>query len=270
MVAGNHDLTLDRGFYGENWAGFHNQRREDMERCGGLLRDSGTLIYLEHEARSVVLVREGGPQTRFTVFGSPYSPAHGSWAFGYPEEEAERLWGNIPLDTDILVTHTPPLNHCDKVKDGRTGCAALSRRLGQVQPRLHICGHIHEGRGGESVSWRDDGTEKRVRYWKDPGLGEGNKKQSLLSLLPGKPSEWFNTRAARSKAKADRWRPQSSALSEQGDDDNDGLSSASSSSGSTDGEEKQTCVVNAAIMQNSHGGPKRQNKPIVVDIELPV
>jgi hypothetical protein len=31
-----------------------------------------------------------------------------------------------------------------------------------------------------------------------------------------------------------------------------------------------TCVVNAAIMQNSWGGPKRLNKPIVVDIDLPV
>jgi hypothetical protein len=31
-----------------------------------------------------------------------------------------------------------------------------------------------------------------------------------------------------------------------------------------------TCVVNAAIMKNSWGGPKRLNKPIVVDIDLPV
>ena len=31
-----------------------------------------------------------------------------------------------------------------------------------------------------------------------------------------------------------------------------------------------TFVVNAAIMANSWGGPKRFNKPIVVDIELPV
>jgi hypothetical protein len=32
----------------------------------------------------------------------------------------------------------------------------------------------------------------------------------------------------------------------------------------------KTCVVNAAIMANSWGGPKRLNKPIVVDIDLPV
>lgn len=33
---------------------------------------------------------------------------------------------------------------------------------------------------------------------------------------------------------------------------------------------KETCVVNAAIMAASYGGPKRFNKPIVVDIDLPV
>jgi len=38
--------------------------------------------------------------------------------------------------------------------------------------------------------------------------------------------------------------------------------------GSTD--RTETCIVNAAIMANSWGGPKRFNKPIVVDIDLPV
>jgi hypothetical protein len=33
---------------------------------------------------------------------------------------------------------------------------------------------------------------------------------------------------------------------------------------------KETCIVNAAYMASSYGMPKRFNKPIVVDIELPV
>ena len=33
---------------------------------------------------------------------------------------------------------------------------------------------------------------------------------------------------------------------------------------------RETCIVNAAIMANSWGGPKRFNKPIVVSIDLPV
>ena len=33
---------------------------------------------------------------------------------------------------------------------------------------------------------------------------------------------------------------------------------------------RETCIVNAAIMARSYGGPKRFNKPIVVDLDLPV
>ena len=33
---------------------------------------------------------------------------------------------------------------------------------------------------------------------------------------------------------------------------------------------RETCVVNAAVLANSWGGRKRFNKPIVVDLDLPV
>jgi len=33
---------------------------------------------------------------------------------------------------------------------------------------------------------------------------------------------------------------------------------------------RETCIVNAAIMANSWGGKKRFNRPIVVDVDLPV
>jgi hypothetical protein len=33
---------------------------------------------------------------------------------------------------------------------------------------------------------------------------------------------------------------------------------------------RETCIVNAAILANSWGGRKRFNKPIIVDIDLPI
>jgi hypothetical protein len=42
------------------------------------------------------------------------------------------------------------------------------------------------------------------------------------------------------------------------------------SQGETRQDRAETCIVNAAIMANNWGGPKRFNKPIVVDIDLPV
>lgn len=50
----------------------------------------------------------------------------------------------------IVVTHTPPRGSCDKVlKRFHAGSKALGNLVDQVQPKLVICGHIHEDSGVE-------------------------------------------------------------------------------------------------------------------------
>lgn len=154
------------------------------------------------------LTKKGGPRTTFKVFGSPFSPANGLWAFGYLPEEAVKLWEQVPLDADVVVTHTPPKYHCDESK-GReaAGCESLRRALSQVRPRLAICGHVHEGRGAERVRWDLESThvqfkELDTKYWVDPGLN--NKKQSLLDLtikgaFPLENSDNFEARNPRAQ-----------------------------------------------------------------------
>jgi Icc-related predicted phosphoesterase len=58
-------------------------------------------------------------------------------------------WNKIPDDTDILVTHTPPVGHGDLCCTGvRAGCVELLTTVQQrVQPKYHVFGHIHEGYG---------------------------------------------------------------------------------------------------------------------------
>jgi len=53
----------------------------------------------------------------------------------------------IPSDTDILVTHTPPVGHGDLCCTGvRAGCVELlSTVQNRVKPKYHVFGHIHEG-----------------------------------------------------------------------------------------------------------------------------
>ena len=53
----------------------------------------------------------------------------------------------IPDDTDILITHGPPLGYGDKCCSGqRAGCAELLSTVQlRVKPKLHVFGHIHEG-----------------------------------------------------------------------------------------------------------------------------
>ncbi|KAI9055480.1 hypothetical protein LZ554_000434 [Drepanopeziza brunnea f. sp. 'monogermtubi'] len=186
VIAGNHDITLDSDFYSQYGLHFHNQDSQDTARCQALLDNSHSILWLKHEAAVVKLQSPSGPQTIFKIFGSPLSPADGMWAFGYGVQEATQIWENIPLDSDIVVTHTPPKHHCDERKDRRAaGCGALRNALWRVRPRMAICGHVHEGRGVERVRW--DLSEPNIKFkegtverWEDPGLN--NKKISFIDL----------------------------------------------------------------------------------------
>ena len=54
----------------------------------------------------------------------------------------------IPVGTDILVTHTPPVGYGDRCATGvRAGCVELLNTVQKrVKPKYHIYGHIHEGK----------------------------------------------------------------------------------------------------------------------------
>lgn len=311
---GNHDITLDSTFYSQHWSSFHNQAKQDEEACRALLQDSATITYLQHNSAHIKLSSPTGPQTHFKVFGSPYSPAHGLWAFGYKPTEAGKLWNDIPPDTDILVTHTPPKNHCDvSVTKTRSGCEPLRQALWRVRPYLAVCGHMHEGRGAEIIKWHAGlptvkFLEEAVEFWEDPGAGQGNRKQSLLNLSakswnkplnnpPPRPSRLATNAAFSGEgegilpsgkqvgrlADMDSYRKSLKAnlgggkkatlrgLAERSEKD-EGPHGARYSGGEAEASESraETCVVNAAILANSWGGPKRFNKPIVVDLDLPV
>lgn len=236
---GNHDITLEESFYASDGSHFHNQTPQVPAECLRLLRDSPSITYLEHGATDIQLRKASGPQTKFKIFGSPYSPAWSRWAFSYQADDAAELWKQIPLDADVVVTHTPPQGHCDRSKDGgATGCEALRQRLWCVRPLLAVCGHVHEGRGVERVEWDDETADGKFResgteHWTDPG--QGSMKQSLVG---------FGSCRREPLEHQDRL------------------------------ESNKTVVVNAAIMATSwrHGGPggKKYNKPIVVDVHLPV
>ena len=153
--------------------------------------------YLNHESAVITLKRDPGPRTTFKIFGSPYSPARGLWAFGYRPKAASALWDQIPLDVDITVTHTPPQYHCDESRDrGAAGCGSLRQALWRIRPQLAICGHIHEGRGAERILWDLDSPnvkykERTTGYWTEPD--PHSKKQCLLDLTTRGPAPLRNT-----------------------------------------------------------------------------
>ncbi|PWY66747.1 Metallo-dependent phosphatase [Aspergillus heteromorphus CBS 117.55] len=135
VIAGNHELCLDPRFSDTattiNWK---------------------SLIYLQNTSTTLEFGDDYTPR-RLKVFGSPYTPKHGNWAFECLRTNS-RFWGDvgIPEDTDILITHGPPRGHLDL---GWLGCSLLLERLWEIKrrPRLHVFGHIHGGYGAEIVCW---------------------------------------------------------------------------------------------------------------------
>jgi hypothetical protein len=319
--AGNHDITLDTDFYNQYGLDFHNQEPQDPKKCQELLEQSPSITWLKHESATIDLVSPTGPHTTFNIFGSPFSPASGKWAFGYGHEEASLLWDRIPLDTDIVVTHTPPKYHCDRSRDRvAAGCPALREALWRVRPRLAVCGHIHEGRGAERVSW-DLGhshiayKESNTESWIDPGLG--NKKLSLVDLTRKSGSAIDNDGSkgdfTMNVSKGDNFSsvilPTTTTLTiaeqplegseavpgrignvkipiyERSSITREPMAPATRGQGGVPPSLKcdlealsgrmgrrETCIINAAIMASSwpHEGGKKFNKPIIVDIDLPV
>lgn len=267
VLEGNHDITLDRTFYAQLGHKFHNQEPQDPAACESLLTTSPTITYLCNESATIRLRNPAGPMTEFKVYGSPYVPHCGLWAFCYgpdphPDLEAllsssgKEIWDAIPSDTDVLVTHTPALTHCDysPFADLHLGCEDLRQALGRVRPRLHVCGHVHQARGAERLRWQL-APEMNETYpapvasneiWQDPNPDPLSAKMSLVDL----------TRRGGNRPL----------------DFDDALSSGGASYSGLRAGRRETCVVNCAITATSwpHMGGKKTRKPIVVDLDLPV
>lgn len=218
------------------------------------------------------------------------------------------------MDSDIVVTHTPPKNHCDTArKDGRSGCEVLLQALHRVRPMLSIFGHIHEARGVERVRWNveppENGClEEDVEVWKDAGAGTN--KQSLVDVTAkgGRPLD--NSSALTRQSINPRFPMRD--VGGQADEDEvlqaSILNSTSGAEGVANNEaegkamlggaiacrqvraqsdiglpsgpdvemverrsaRRETVMINAAFMGPRSAGPKTFNKPIVVDVDLPV
>jgi predicted phosphodiesterase len=130
VIAGNHD-----------WC-FVRQPAEARA-----LLAAGGVHYLEGDE-----VSAGG----LRVWGGPWQPEFGGWAFNLPRGPAlAEKWAAIPEGLDLLITHGPPEGFGDRSwHASRTGCVDLRARVDLVRPKLHLFGHNHEDGG----AWTQGGT----------------------------------------------------------------------------------------------------------------
>ncbi len=87
------------------------------------------------------------------IYGSPWQPWFHNWAFNLQRgAELKEKWDLVPEDTDILITHGPPMGILDKIWTGKpVGDEELTKRVEMVQPKLHMFGHIHEAAGHTQI-----------------------------------------------------------------------------------------------------------------------
>ncbi|KAH8422764.1 metallophosphatase domain-containing protein [Aspergillus melleus] len=296
VICGNHDITLDAAFYAEHGSKFHGQHLEDPQECMEIVTTaSPSIVFLRHQSALIRLTRPNGPNTVFKVFGSPFSQSPGTWAYGYESTHAAALWDRIPLDADLVVTHTPPHSHCDSRAVGAVGCKALRQALSRVRPLLAVCGHVHESLGFERVRWSqssasssissnakseasvDDEEEDQVVKGTLPV--PGSKKQSLVDLTGRKAPRLDNHGCAMIESRMSSSQDTSCPMDDQphprpcapGQEQHSPPSCPPSASQTPRPLRRETCIVNAAILATSwpHRGGKRFHAPIVVDLELP-
>jgi Icc-related predicted phosphoesterase len=236
VIAGNHDLTLDRKFF-ESKGGDMNEHHRALDLWHGSLAREMKVILLDEGTHTFELSNGA----KFTVYASPWTPKFGESAFQYETNEdrfnpahlialeaisvAEHLIPDFP-EIDIVMTHGPPKYVLDGVSNGsNAGCPHLRRAVERARPRLHAFGHVHSQWGAQTVLW---------------GQGEHEKTDDGYTMLP-KPFIGRNQISRQGAAYQDLSRK--------------GLEHGTA-----------TFLVNAAIM-SENGQPS--NVPWLLDLDLP-
>lgn len=132
VIAGNHD----------SW--FDVRSRTAGDKKDGARVDFKGLHFLQ-DSSATLDFRDG---RALTLYGAADLPVCGGADFAFQYEPNRHPWARrIPVETDVLVTHTPPRFH----RDLDLGCPGLLEEVWRVRPKLHVFGHVHCGRGRESV-----------------------------------------------------------------------------------------------------------------------
>ena len=79
-------------------------------------------------------------------YGVPRTP-FGDWSCDLSEPQAQDLLDRC-TSADILIVHSPPKGIADRTSTGLSvGSTAIHAAIERVQPKLALCGHIHDSWG---------------------------------------------------------------------------------------------------------------------------
>lgn len=167
FIAGNHDIALDKNFIDNLDSELMvNIFKQNLEQVNRILSNLPKSI---HYLNNTDYVYKG-----IKIYGSPYSPSfhRNHWAFNADRgNEIKSIWGRIPHDIDILLTHTPPMGILDLIPDeyvrenetNHVGCDDINNIIKKnlTTLKLHCFGHIHNNYG---IIQKDVSRTRRVLF----------------------------------------------------------------------------------------------------------
>ena len=129
VIAGNHDKYLEQ--FADKTTLRSITSEQPLSHCTYLLNSSVTICGVK-------------------FYGSPWVPVYRKGVFQLERgQQMLENWQQIPSDTDVLITHCPPLGVLDMNWQGEvSGCLQLLGQVAtRVKPKFHVFGHIHESYG---------------------------------------------------------------------------------------------------------------------------
>lgn len=153
FIPGNHDRILHREYYLKKGHRFHKGITDPVSELESAQQA------LDHLPKNVYYLLDSAITLEgYRIYGTPWVEGIINWGFSIDEEGLKEKWAEIPNDIDILISHMPPYCHGDyegyamgglgKQKTfSHTGSKSLLEKSLQIQPLVHVFGHVHEGYG---------------------------------------------------------------------------------------------------------------------------
>ena len=153
------DLVIGAGDFG-------NMRKGVAEAMGLLAGIETPLVLVPGNNESLEELQAAAPEDAFVLHGDtitidgvtlygigggiPVTP-FGAWSWDLPEDEAEELL-KAADGADVMISHSPPKGIADRTATGLSvGSTAVRDAAARVQPKLLVCGHIHDCWGEEGM-----------------------------------------------------------------------------------------------------------------------
>lgn len=142
FIAGNHDFWFQRN--GDDEIKIYEYFHKPT---------NGKLIYLQDTEfhYDYMPPEKAGAIIPYKIYGTPWCKMFGNWAFMKELDDLPEVYGKIPYNCDILLTHdAPQYKGLGEINEGMwkgvdAGNPVLFEAIKEKKPKYSFNGHIHTG-----------------------------------------------------------------------------------------------------------------------------